>query len=103
MGFTEVLPLERVLETPQAQHPGKLRQLDFRGLKFEVPEFPRLHEAEPGAPNQSPPQLGEHTAAVLESAGLNQAAYETLVGLGAVAGSSPDAFAWAPVRKNVGT
>ena len=42
VGFTEVLPLERVLDAPQARHPGKLRHVRFRGFEFAVPEFPRL-------------------------------------------------------------
>ena len=48
VGFTEVLPLERVLDAPQARHPGKLRRVRFRGLEFAVPEFPRLHAGEDG-------------------------------------------------------
>jgi crotonobetainyl-CoA:carnitine CoA-transferase CaiB-like acyl-CoA transferase len=102
MGFTEVLPLERVLQAPQAHHPGKLRQVEFRGLDFEVPEFPRLHAGKDGVSTQPPPNLGEHTAAVLESAGVNRSEYEALVGSGAVVGDSPDAFAWAPVRRDAG-
>ncbi|HVL07818.1 MAG TPA: CoA transferase [Burkholderiaceae bacterium] len=34
VGCTEVLPLERVLEAPQAQSPGKLRDIAFRGFQF---------------------------------------------------------------------
>ncbi len=34
VGYTEVMPLERVLDVPQARHPGKLRELSFRGLDF---------------------------------------------------------------------
>src|SRR5438445_522957 len=30
LGFTEVLPLERVLDAPQARHSGKLREIHFR-------------------------------------------------------------------------
>ncbi|MEO5586977.1 MAG: CoA transferase, partial [Novosphingobium sp.] len=30
IGFNEVMPLERVLDAPQAHQPGKLRQVDFR-------------------------------------------------------------------------
>ena len=65
MGSTEVVPLERVLESPQARHPGKLRTVHFRDLKFAVPEFPRLHSGENGAAEEA----------------------------------TPDAFAWAPVRR----
>ena len=43
VGFTEVLPLERVLDAPQARHPGKLRDVRFRGFEFRYPGSPRLH------------------------------------------------------------
>ena len=99
LGFTEVLPLERVLGSPQAQHPGKLRNVPFRGFEFDVPEFPRLHAGEDGVGTQPPPNLGEHTAVILKSAGIDQLQYEALLESGAVAEAAPDAFAWAPVRR----
>lgn len=98
VGFTEVLPLERVLDAPQARHPGKLRPVSFRGLSFEVPEFPPLHAGETGAPAQPPPDLGEHTGAVLRSAGIEESEYRSLLASGAVKEANPDDFSWAPVR-----
>jgi crotonobetainyl-CoA:carnitine CoA-transferase CaiB-like acyl-CoA transferase len=96
VGFTEVLPLERVLDAPQARQPGKLRPVGFRGFEFAVPEFPRLHaEGVEDARPQPPPDLGEHTAAVLRSAGIDRTEYEALLRAGAVAESTQDAFAWA--------
>jgi crotonobetainyl-CoA:carnitine CoA-transferase CaiB-like acyl-CoA transferase len=99
VGFTEVLPLERVLEAPQARHPGKLRSVQFRGLEFEVPEFPRRYAGEDGPRSAPPPDLGEHTAAVLESAGVGRGEYAALLESGAAAEAAPGAFAWAPVRR----
>ena len=99
VGFTEVLPLERVLDAPQARHPGKLRDVHFRNLEFAVPEFPRLHAGEDGVPTQPPPNLGAHTAAVLKAAGVDEAEYDALLGSGAVVEATPNAFAWAPVRR----
>ncbi|HTV96238.1 MAG TPA: CoA transferase [Steroidobacteraceae bacterium] len=101
VGFTEVLPLERVLEAPQARHPGKLRPVRFRGLDFAVPEFPRGQPGEPGAASTPPPDLGEHTAAVLESAGVDAAEYQALLESSAAAEPSPDEFVWAaaPTRR----
>jgi crotonobetainyl-CoA:carnitine CoA-transferase CaiB-like acyl-CoA transferase len=100
VGFTEVVPLERVLDAAHAQQPGKLRPVGFRGFEFAVPEFPRLHaDGHDGALPRSPPNLGEHTAAVLQSAGIDQAEYEALLRAGAVAESTPDAFAWAAVSR----
>ena len=100
VGFTEVVPLERVLDAPQARQPGTLRPVGFRGFEFAVPEFPRSHaDGDAGAPPRPPPDLGEHTAAVLKSAGIEQAEYEALLRAGAVAESTPNAFAWAALRR----
>jgi crotonobetainyl-CoA:carnitine CoA-transferase CaiB-like acyl-CoA transferase len=95
LGFAEVMPLERVLEKPQARQPGKLRDLSFRGLSFEVPEFPGQAQVDPGLP---PPELGEHTVEVLRGLGYDQAALAALLDKGAVKGFNPAEFTWAPVR-----
>ena len=97
IGFTEVLPLERVLEAPQARHPGKLRDLEFRGLNFEVPEFPGKDGAVEA--NLPPPHLGEHTLDILRSLGRDAQQCDTLLTGGAVAVAGDEDFAWAPVRK----
>jgi crotonobetainyl-CoA:carnitine CoA-transferase CaiB-like acyl-CoA transferase len=99
VGFTEVLPLERVLDAPQARHPGKLREVQLRALDFAVPEFPRLHAGADDLPTQPPPELGEHTAALLNSAGVEPAEYQTMLRSGAVKEATPNSFAWAPVRR----
>ena len=100
VGFTEVLPLERVLDAPQARHAGKLRTVHFRGFEFDVPEFPRLHAGEDGVAHEPPPELGAHTAALLKSAGVDRAEYEALVESGAVAEAASNTFAWAAVRRD---
>jgi crotonobetainyl-CoA:carnitine CoA-transferase CaiB-like acyl-CoA transferase len=101
VGFTEVVPLERVLDAPQAREPGKLRPVSFRGFEFAVPEFPRTHASgDDDVAPRPPPALGEHTAAVLKSAGIDPTDYEALLRTGAVAESTPDAFAWAAVRRS---
>lgn len=96
MGCTEVLPLERVLEAPQARQPGKLRPVAFREHAFDVPEFPR--QAGSGVPTLPPPELGEHTLEVLRAAGLDAQACEALLASGAVQAHTGPRFAWAPVR-----
>ncbi len=98
LGFTEVLPLERVLETPQARHPGKLQPVHFRTLDFEVPAFPVA--AEPGGPagDLPPAELGQHTCEVLEAAGVSAAECEQLLATGGAHTPQDRAFAWAPVR-----
>ncbi|KQP23332.1 CaiB/BaiF CoA-transferase family protein [Pseudorhodoferax sp. Leaf267] len=99
VGCTEVLPIERVLEAPQAHTPGKLRQVAFRGLQFEVPEFPRQGADRDGVATLAPAALGEHTLQVLEQAGMSAAECAALVASGAVCTDNPDSFAWAPVRQ----
>ncbi len=95
LGFNEVMPLERVLDTPQARQPGKLRDLDYRGLHFEVPEFPGQSELAPGSP---PPEHGEQTIELLSELGYDDFEVSALTSSGAVEGHNPDKFAWAPVR-----
>ncbi len=95
IGFNEVMPLERVLDAPQAHQPGKLRELDYRGLHFEVPEFPGQREVTPGLP---PPELGEHSGELLRELGYSEAEYAALLEKGAVEAFNPEKFAWAPVR-----
>jgi crotonobetainyl-CoA:carnitine CoA-transferase CaiB-like acyl-CoA transferase len=96
VGFTEVLPLERVLAAPQARVPGKLRDFSYAGLEFEVPEFPGGSGAAPGLP---PPALGEHSVEVLRSLGFDDAQCDALIKHGAVAPERPGYLNWAPVRK----
>jgi len=95
LGFNEVMPLERVLETPQARQPGKLREVDYRGRHFEVPEFPGQREV---APNLPPPELGEHTADLLRELGYNEGEAAALIDSGAARTAHEGDFAWAPVR-----
>jgi crotonobetainyl-CoA:carnitine CoA-transferase CaiB-like acyl-CoA transferase len=98
MGFTEVLPLERVLDAPQARHPGKLRPVRFREMDFDVPEFPPLHATQDAERSLPPPDLGEHTLDVLHSAGVQPQDFAALLASGAIATPSPGRFAWAAVR-----
>ncbi|MEO7247260.1 MAG: CaiB/BaiF CoA-transferase family protein [Novosphingobium sp.] len=98
LGFNEVMPLERVLETPQARARGKLRAVDYRGLHFEVPEFPGSHEI---AANLPPPELGEHTATLLAELGYDADEAAALLTSGAARTAQEGDFAWAPARAGV--
>lgn len=100
VGCTEVLPLERVLEAEHAHQPGKLREVQYRGLSFETPEFPRVYrEGEPSVATLPPAELGQHTMEVLEAAGVTAEQRAAMLASGAVQAVQPDAFAWAPVRE----
>ncbi|MFM7533508.1 MAG: CaiB/BaiF CoA transferase family protein [Rubrivivax sp.] len=94
VGCTEVLPLERVLEAPQARAPGKLEPVRFRGLDFEVPRFPwtTARAALPGH-RPPPPELGADTTEVLQASGVPPRACAAVQARGP-AGD----FAWAPLR-----
>ncbi|WP_132385916.1 CoA transferase [Novosphingobium sp. PhB165] len=96
LGFHEVMPLERVLETPQARQPGKLRDVEYRGLQFEVPEFAGVGPVEPGLP---PPEIGEHTEVLLADLGYSGEEAAALLSAGAAKAYQPGDFAWAPVRQ----
>lgn len=98
VGCTEVLPLERVLEAEQAHQPGKLRDLSYRGLKFQAPEFPRRSAGRDSDTDIPPAELGQHTAEVLAAAGISEAESHSMMAAGAIYGVLPSAFAWAPVR-----
>lgn len=95
LGFNEVMPLERVLDVPQARQPGKLRHLDYRGLSFDVPEFPGQSEV---ADNLPVPELGEHTTELLRELGFGEDQTAKLLEDGAVVQGGPEYFPWAPVR-----
>lgn len=95
LGFNEVVPLERVLDAPQARQPGKLRQLAFRGLQFEVPEFAGDGEIAPTLP---PPEVGEHTRSLLDQLGYGADEIEAMLSTGAAKAYQDGDFAWAPVR-----
>jgi crotonobetainyl-CoA:carnitine CoA-transferase CaiB-like acyl-CoA transferase len=96
VGFNEVMPLERVLDAPQARVPGKLRELSYRGLSFEVPEFPGQADV---ADNLPVPELGQHSTELLRELGYGEAEADALIETGAIVQGGPENFPWAPVRK----
>lgn len=99
VGCTEVLPLERVLDVEQARWPGKLRDVNYRGLQFDVPEFPAFTKEKTKLGTLPPPELGEHTIELLLNAGLTQAECDVLIEQKTVYVPGISSFPWAPVRK----
>ena len=99
VGATEVLPLERVLEAPQARQPGKLRAVKFRDLDFEIPEFPQKISAKNSLQTLAPAEIGQHTREILRELGIDDHHCEALIASGAVVDSTQGSFSWAPVRK----
>jgi crotonobetainyl-CoA:carnitine CoA-transferase CaiB-like acyl-CoA transferase len=95
LGFTEVLPLERVLDTPQARQPGKLRDVRWRGMHFSIPEFPGQIET---ADRAAPPELGEDSEHILSDLRYSDSERAELIRKQAVLPVVPDEFAYAPVK-----
>ncbi len=96
-GFTEVLPMDRVLDATQARHPGKLAHVDFQNMPFELPELP-YEGATTGTVGAPPPLLGEHSREILADLGFSDAERFTLMASGWVVEPIPGSHFWAPVR-----
>lgn len=95
VGYTEVLPLHRVLETPQAQAGEKVSGFGFGGYDFHTPELPLgplLAEVANALP---PPLLGEHTVQILSRLGYSGDQTADLIGSGAAVAADPQAPLWA--------
>jgi len=100
VGFTEVLPLDRVLATPQAQAGDKIATFDFGGYAFHAPDLPvpALLRGEGRA--VPPPLLGEHSAEILAELGFGGTEIDELVGSGEAVVSDDRAPLWASPRTN---
>ncbi|MBL4813011.1 MAG: CoA transferase [Rhodobacteraceae bacterium] len=99
VGFTEVLPLDRVLQSAQAQAPDKLSEFAFGDYAFETPNLPLGPLLSEAAETLPPPLLGEHTKELLAEFGYSDSDIEILVQSGAAIASDHDAPLWAPPRK----
>ncbi|WP_188575669.1 CaiB/BaiF CoA transferase family protein [Azorhizobium oxalatiphilum] len=97
-GFTEVLPMERVLDAPQARHGHKVAHVEFQQLAFDLPDLPFAWDAA-SRPERPPPLLGEHTRAVLGELGFSAQECEGLVATGHAVEPAPGAPVWAPLRE----
>ena len=97
-GFTEVLPMDRVLDAPQARHGAKVAHLAFQGLPFDLPDLP-FEAAAPAEPERPPPLLGEHTLEVLEALAFDEADRRRLLAAGVAIVPDPARPVWAPERR----
>lgn len=97
-GFTEVLPMDRVLDAPQARHGAKVAHLAFQGLPFDIPDLP-FEMPGPADPERPPPLLGEHSSEVLRGIGFDEDAIATLISSGVAIVPDPAKPVWAPERK----
>ena len=96
LGFTEVRRYREVLNDPQAQHPGKVSFVTFRGHRYPIASSPIRSETPDVRPDMPPPLLGEHTEEVLRSLGYDATRYQELVRARVVAGPE-EAAAAAPM------
>ncbi|MFY0634274.1 MAG: CoA transferase [Vannielia sp.] len=95
VGFTEVLPLDRVLEAPQAKAGEKVSAFNFSDYAFNTPDLPLAPLCASAQDELPPPLLGEHTSELLSSLGFGPAEVNEMLASGAV--QTPDRAAplWA--------
>lgn len=98
-GFNEVLPVDRVLDAPQARTPPKFAEVPFQDFNFELPTLPIFGLAA-GGDHAPPPLLGEHTRDILASHGYTEAECEALLQEQVVAVPS-DAPLWPGIRNRL--
>ncbi len=102
VGCTEVTSTETTLNDPQAQVHGKLAQLPFGGLEFNLPNMPLPNQLAIDEDERSPPLLGEHTVEVLQKIGFTSLECTQLIEQQVVCipqkPATRDAL-WAPVKK----
>jgi formyl-CoA transferase len=98
VGHTEVLPLDRVLEAPQAQSGEKVSSFGFGGYAFQTPELPLGALLGSVADLLPPPVLGEHTAQILQELGYSDSHISNVVACGAAVLSDPDSQLWSKPR-----
>jgi crotonobetainyl-CoA:carnitine CoA-transferase CaiB-like acyl-CoA transferase len=85
-----IYEFDEVFEDPQVKHLGVVTELDQPGYgPVRMLDFPFKASATPATLRRPAPQLGEHTAEVLEELGLQRADIERLAAAGAIALGPP--------------
>lgn len=102
VGHTEVLPLDRVLDTPQATAGDKVSDFGFGGYDFRTPDLPLGALLGPVSKAPPPPLLGEHTAQILGQLGYSQDDVAGIIGRGAAVVSDERDELWAKPRQKAG-
>lgn len=98
VGYTEVLPLDRVLATPQAQAGEKVSEFDFAGYQFQTPELPLGPLLGAVGDALPPPLLGEHTAQILAGLGYSETHISEFVQSGTASVADAGKTLWAKPR-----
>ena len=99
VGHTEVLSLDRVLETPQSRHPGKCSEFSFDEYDFRTPDFPFPAHIRQEGLEKSPPLLGADTSEILQSLGYSSQEIVLMATDGIALPADPDAKLWAKPKK----
>ncbi|SDE41329.1 Crotonobetainyl-CoA:carnitine CoA-transferase CaiB [Paracoccus isoporae] len=99
VGHTEVLPLDRVLDAPQARAGEKLSDFDFAGYRFQTPELPLGPLLCDVAASLPPPLLGEHSTQIMQELGFSVDRIAEVVHQGAAVEADLAAPLWAKPRK----
>lgn len=94
VGHTEVLSADRVLESPQAQVPGKVSSLGFSGFSFDAPNFPLPGMVRDDGISDEPPLLGDNSVEILRSLGYVDAVIEQFVSSKAVVDADRTESLW---------
>lgn len=96
-GFTEVLPMDRVLDAPHARHGSKVSHLTFQDFGFDLPDLP-FEAAHQGGAELPPPLLGEHTRLILRDLGFSTEECQRLLSEGEAVEPEPGAPVWGSIR-----
>jgi crotonobetainyl-CoA:carnitine CoA-transferase CaiB-like acyl-CoA transferase len=84
VGFSEVTPPDEVFDAPEARSPGRLLGVPYDDNRFEVPTIPIWGSGVRTEPGTPPPQLGQHTMAVMGELGYSRDECADLVARGVI-------------------
>ncbi|WP_239025127.1 CaiB/BaiF CoA transferase family protein [Rhodoligotrophos defluvii] len=99
IGFSEVLSLDRVLDAPQAQVPGKCSDFHFSGYRFRSPDLPFPAHIKDHGLDAPPPLLGEHTNELLAELGYSADQIEALSASNIALQAEKNTELWAKPRR----